>query len=72
MRETRFFRLTALVLCCAMLLGGMTMLASAAPATATGSGSGSGSVTDTDFADITELLNAISYSEYSDKYLNFV
>ena len=46
----------------------MTMLASAAPATATGSGSGSGSVTDTDFADITELLNAISYSEYSDKY----
>jgi len=64
MREKRFFRLTALVLCLAMLMGGMTVFASAASS----GGSGSGSVTDTDFAEIQELLNAISYDDYTDKY----
>ena len=67
MREKRFLRLTALVLCLATVFAGMTVFASAA---GSDTESSAGSITDTSREDILELLNTISYSAYCEKYEN--
>ncbi len=62
MREKKFTRIAAFLLCFAMLLGNAVIIASAS-----GTASGDGSITDTSLEDLRELLNAISYGEYSEK-----
>ena len=56
MKRTKFQRITALVLILAFLLGGTISVAAAEV----------GSVTDKTTSDIKELLNAISYNQYSE------
>ncbi len=63
MREKKFTRIAAFVLCLAMLLGNVVIVASAAE-----SASGSGSTVDTSSEELRELLNAITYQEYLKKY----
>ncbi len=65
MREKKFTRIAAFLLCLAMLLGQAVVCVSAAEP----DGSGSDSVTDTSLEELRELLNAISYDEYSQKNL---
>ena len=61
MRETKFTRIMAFVLCLCMLLGSATVIASAAEA-------GKDSVTDISLSDIRDLLNAVPYGDYAEKY----
>ncbi len=63
MREKKFTRIAALVLCLCMLLGNAVVVASATEPGTTGS-----SITDTSSEELRELLNAITYSEYTEKY----
>ncbi len=58
MREKKFTRIAAFVLCLCMLLGNVVIVASAAES------SDSDSVVDTSSEDLRELLNAITYQEY--------
>ena len=62
MREKKFTRIAALLLCLTMLLGNAVIFASASDAEGSG-----GSITDVSLEELRELLNAISYEEYSDK-----
>ncbi len=62
MKRKKCLRLAALIMSAVMVLGGMTVLASAA---SDDSGSSSASLDN-----IKELLNAISYEEYNAKYSN--
>ncbi len=62
MREKKFTRIAAFLLCLTMLLGQAVILASASEI-----GENGGSVTDTSLEELRELLNAISYDEYSEK-----
>ncbi len=63
MREKKFTRIAAFVLCLCMLLGNAVIIASASEP----SGSGSSSI-DTSSEELRELLNAITYQEYLRKY----
>ena len=63
MKGTKLLKLAALCLCVAMLLGNATVLAFADGTSGTKSSSSSGSL-----ESIKELLNAISYEEYSAKH----
>ena len=71
MRKTKFQRLTAFVLSVMLVIGSLSICVFAAEAgdTQTDSGNNS-SVSDSTLADIKELLNAISYSEYLEKHSN--
>ncbi len=62
MREKKFTRIAAFLLCLTMLLGNAVVFASASDAAGSGD-----SVTDVSLEELRELLNAISYEEYSDK-----
>ena len=62
MREKKFTRIAAFLLCLTMLLGNVVVLASASEIDS------EGSVTDVTLEELRELLNAITYEEYSDKY----
>ena len=62
MREKKFTRIAALLLCLTMLIGNAVIFASASDANGTG-----GSTTDVSLEELRELLNAISYEEYSEK-----
>ena len=62
MREKKFTRIAAFLLCLTMLLGNAVIFASASDAAGSGD-----SVTDVTLEELRELLNAISYEEYSDK-----
>ena len=62
MREKKFTRIAAFLLCLTMLLGNAVIFASASDAEGSG-----GSITDVSLEELRELLNAISYEEYSDK-----
>ena len=62
MREKKFTRIAAFLLCLIMLLGNAVVFASASDAAGSGD-----SVTDVSLEELRELLNAISYEEYSDK-----
>ena len=62
MREKKFTRIAAFLLCLTMLLGNAVVFASASDAEGSG-----GSITDVSLEELRELLNAISYEEYSDK-----
>ena len=62
MREKKFTRIAAFLLCLTMLLGNAVVFASASDADGSG-----GSITDVSLEEHRELLNAISYEEYSDK-----
>ena len=62
MREKKFTRIAAFLLCLTMLLGNAVVFASASDADGSG-----GSITDVSLEELRELLNAISYEEYSDK-----
>ncbi|MBP3666808.1 MAG: extracellular solute-binding protein [Clostridia bacterium] len=62
MREKKFLRIAAFLLCLTMLLGNAVVFASASDAEGSG-----GSITDVSLEELRELLNAISYEEYSDK-----
>ncbi len=64
MREKKFTRIAAFLLCLCMLLGSVTVVASAAES------SGSGSSSDLSSAELRELLNAITYQEYQQKYVD--
>ena len=69
MKKTNFQRLTALLLCLMFVLGCFSLpLAAAGAGSSESSGKGS-SVTGQTLADIRELLNAISYEEYSALYV---
>ena len=61
MRETKFARIMALLLCLSMLVGSVAIIASAA----TDSNSNSAN----SLNEIRDLLNAESYGEYADKYI---
>ena len=61
MKKTKFHRLTAFTLAICFLLGGMFTVSAAADQEQ--------STTDKTLAEIKEQLNAISYDEYSKKYL---
>ena len=63
MREKKLTRIAAFVLCLCMLLGNVVVVASAAESTGSGS-----STTGTSSEDLRELLNAITYREYTEKY----
>ncbi len=62
MREKKLTRIAAFVLCLCMLLGSGVVVASAAESTGS-------STTDTSSEELRELLNAITYQEYLEKYL---
>lgn len=62
MREKKFTRIAAFLLCLTMILGNAVIFASASDADGSG-----GSITDVSLEELRELLNAISYEEYSDK-----
>ena len=62
MREKKFTRIVAFLLCLTMLLGNAVVFASASDADGTGD-----SITDVSLEELRELLNAISYEEYSEK-----
>ena len=62
MREKKFTRIAAFLLCLTMILGNAVVFASASDATSSGD-----SVTDVSLEELRELLNAISYEEYSEK-----
>ncbi len=62
MRDKKFTRIAAFVLCLCMLLGNLAIVASAAEP------SDSGSSIDTSSEELRELLNAITYVEYQKKY----
>ena len=62
MREKKFTRIAAFLLYLTMLLGNAVIFASASDAEGSG-----GSITDVSLEEPRELLNAISYEEYSDK-----
>ncbi|MBP3570594.1 MAG: extracellular solute-binding protein [Clostridia bacterium] len=62
MREKKFTRIAAFLLCLTMLLGNAVIFASASDADGSGD-----SITDVSLEELRELLNAISYEEYSDK-----
>ena len=62
MREKKFTRIAAFLLCLTMLLGNAVVFASASDADGSGD-----SITDVSLEELRELLNAISYEEYSDK-----
>ena len=62
MREKKFTRIAALLLCLTMLIGNAVIFASASDASGTG-----GSTTDVSLEELRELLNAITYEEYSEK-----
>lgn len=62
MREKKFQRIAAFVLCLAMVLGNAVVFASASEP--------DGSVTDVSLEELRELLNAISYAEYTEKHQN--
>ena len=64
MREKKFTRIAAFALCLCTLFGSATVLASAAEP------SSSGSTIDVSSSELKELLNAITYLEYQDKYLD--
>lgn len=61
MREKKFTRIAAFLLCLTMLLGNAVFFASASDAEGT-----EDSVTDVSLEELRELLNAISYEEYSE------
>ena len=61
MREKKFTRIVAFLLCLTMLIGNVVVLASASE-----DHSGD-SITDVTLEELRELLNAISYEEYSEK-----
>ncbi|MBQ9151781.1 MAG: extracellular solute-binding protein [Clostridia bacterium] len=63
MREKKFTRIAAFLLCLTMLLGNAVVFASASEIE-----NSEGSVTDVTLEELRELLNAISYEEYSEKY----
>ena len=65
MREKKITRIAAFVLCLCTLFGSAAVLVSAAEP----SGSGSSTV-DVSSSELKELLNAITYVEYQDKYLD--
>ena len=65
MREKKFTRIAAFVLCLTMLFGNAIVLASASEPEGTGD-----SITDVTLDDLRERLNAITYEEYSAKYKN--
>ena len=62
MREKKFTRIAAFLLCLTMILGNAVIFASASDATGSGD-----SITDVSLEELRELLNAISYEEYSEK-----
>ncbi len=62
MREKKFTRIAAFLLCLTMLLGNAVIFASASDAE-----SPEGSVTDVSLKELRELLNAIKYEEYAEK-----
>ena len=62
MREKKFARIAAFLLCLTMILGNAVIFASASDADGTGD-----SITDVSLEELRELLNAISYEEYSEK-----
>ena len=64
MKQNLFRRILALVLALSCLAG--CVVAASAAETSSGSTSG-GSTTDTTLADVRELLNALSYADYSTK-----
>ena len=63
MREKKFTRIAAFLLCLTMLLGNAVVIASASDLS-------EDSVTGVTLEDLRELLNAISYEEYSEKHVN--
>ena len=65
MREKKFTRIAAFLLCLTMLLGNAVVIASASET----SGSDD-SITDVTLEELRERLNAITYEEYSAKYAN--
>ena len=69
MKKTNFQRLTALLLCLMFVLGCFTLPLAAAKADSSEGSGTSSSVTGQTLADIRELLNAISYEEYSALYV---
>ena len=62
MREKKFTRIAAFLLCLTMLLGNAVIFASASDADGT-----EGSTTDVSLKELRELLNAIKYEEYAEK-----
>ena len=62
MREKKFTRIAAFVLCLVMILGNAAIFASASDVVS------DDSVTDVTLEELRDLLNAISYEEYSEKY----
>ncbi len=71
MREKKFTRIAAFVLCLCMMLGSVTVVVSAAePTGSDGSGrsGGSGGSIDISSSDLKEMLNAITYQEYLTRY----
>lgn len=69
MKKTNLQRLTAMLLCLMFVLGCFALPAAAQQAKASEGSGGSSSSTGQTLADIRELLNAISYKEYSDLYV---
>ncbi len=65
MREKKFTRIMAFLLCLVMLMGNAVIATSAAEPDSTGD-----SVTDTSLEELRELLNAISYQEYLEKNID--
>ena len=65
MREKKFTRIAAFLLCLVMVLGNAAIFASASEAE-----DSEGSTTDQTLEDLREILNAISYEEYSQEYAN--
>ena len=65
MREKKFTRIAAFLLCLTMLLGSAVVFASASEID-----DSEGSITDVTLEELRELLNAITYEEYSAKYRN--
>ena len=63
MREKKFTRIAAFLLCLTMLLGNAVVIASASDLS-------EDSITGVTLEDLRELLNAISYEEYSEKHVN--
>ena len=63
MREKKFTRIAAFLLCLTMLLGNAVVFASASEIE-----DSEGSITDVTLEELRELLNAITYEEYSEEY----
>ncbi len=63
MREKKFTRIVAFLLCLTMLMGSAVVCASASELD-----NSEDSITDVTLEELRELLNAISYEEYSEKY----